>query len=117
MKISNLTPEFAVACQILPEEIPAIARAGFKSIICNRPDGEEPGQPDFQRLEQAAREAGLSARYLPAVAGEINAQHGGAMAKLLDELPTPVLAYCRSGARSNLLWQLAQDARGSSRTE
>jgi len=111
MSIKALSLDFAVAGQVAPEDMPAIAHAGFKSIVCNRPDREASDQPDFSRVEQAARDAGLQARYLPATSGQVTADHGKALAKLLDELPAPVLAYCRSGARSSSMWQLAQSLR------
>jgi uncharacterized protein (DUF58 family) len=59
-------------------------------------------------IAQAAEAAGLKAQYLPAIAGQITSDHGAAMTRLLAELPAPVLAYCRSGARSTSLWQLAR---------
>ena len=109
MSVQALSPDFSVAGQISPQDIPTIAQAGFKSIICNRPDGEGgPNQPNYREVEQAALHAGLQARYLPAVAGQITPDHGAALARLLAELPAPVLAYCRSGARSSSMWHLAQ---------
>ena len=109
MPVQALSPEFAVTGQIAAQDAAAIAQAGFRSIVCNRPDGEGgPAQPPVQAIEQAAAPAGLQARYLPVVAGQITAADGAALARLLLELPAPVLAYCRSGARSTTLWQLAQ---------
>ena len=108
MSVQALSADFAVAGQITPDDVPAIARAGFKSIICNRPDGEA-GQPSFASIAQAAEAAGLQAQYLPAIAGQITPAQGAAMARLLADLPAPVLAYCRSGARSTALWQLARN--------
>lgn len=107
MPIQPLSPGFAVSEQITPEDLAAIAAAGFKSIICNRPDGEGPGQPHFQAVAEAAERAGLQARHLPVVPGQISPDQVQAMAQLLRELPQPVLAYCRSGARSTSLWQAA----------
>ena len=113
MSIQSLTADFAVAGQISPEDLPAIAAAGFKSVICNRPDGEAgPSQPAYSAIEQAAVAAGLQVRYLPAISGQVTPEHGAQLACLLDELPGPVLAYCRSGARSANMWQLAQASRG-----
>ncbi len=108
MPIQSLSPNFAVSPQILPAELPAIAAAGFKSVICNRPDGEDPGQPSFEAVAQAAAQAGLQARHLPVVSGQFGEAQVAATAQLLQELPQPILAYCRSGARSTNLWQLAQ---------
>lgn len=103
-----LSPDFAVAGQIGPGDLPVIAAAGFKSVICNRPDGEGPGQPDYAEIERAAQQAGLQARYLPAVAGQITEGQVRELAQLLRELPAPVLAYCRSGARSGSMYQWAR---------
>lgn len=108
MPIHNLSADFAVSEQIAPQEVAAIASAGFKSIICNRPDDEGPGQPSFRSVAEAAERAGLQARHLPVISGQMSQAHVDAMAQLLKELPQPVLAYCRSGARSSTLWQAAQ---------
>lgn len=108
MSLQSLSPNFAVAGQISADELASIAQAGFKSIICNRPDGEDgPGQPTFASIERAAREVGLQAGFLPVSPGQISPDQVRAMARLLSELPAPVLAYCRSGARSTSLWQMA----------
>lgn len=112
MSIQSITPDFAVAGQISPGDLQAIAQAGFKSIICNRPDGEGgSAQVAFADIERAAQAQGLHARYLPVIAGQITPEQTAAMASLLTELPAPVLAYCRSGARSTSLWQMARAQR------
>ena len=103
-----LSASFAVSPQIAPEDLQAIAAAGFKSLICNRPDGEGADQPAFSAVAQAAQQLGLQARHLPVVPGQIGPADAKAMADLLADLPAPVLAYCRSGARSTQLWQMAQ---------
>lgn len=108
MPIQPISPGFGASEQIAPEDLPAIAAAGFKSIICNRPDAEGPGQPSFSEVAQAAAALGLQARHLPVIPGQITPDQAAAMAQLLRELPGPVLAYCRSGARSTTLWQMAQ---------
>ena len=69
MDIKTINDQFSVSGQILPDEIPAIVEAGFKSIVCNRPDGEAPDQPTITEIEQAAEAAGLECRYLPVVSG------------------------------------------------
>lgn len=113
MSVREIGPGYYVAGQIRPEDLPAIAKAGFKSVICNRPDGEDPGQPTYESIAQAAEQAGLAVRWLPADSGRVTPAHGQALAELLDELPAPVLAYCRSGARSTTMWSYAQALRGS----
>ena len=107
----NLVPlssTLSVAGQISPSDLPEIAAAGFKSIICNRPDAESPGQFSSQEIATAAHQVGLSVAYLPVAPGQVRQQYGPQFGELLNELPGPVLAYCRSGMRSATLWALSQ---------
>lgn len=108
LTVTQHTPQFATAGQIDTTDVAAIAAAGFRSIVCNRPDGEAgPSQPASDAVAEAARAQGLQFAYLPVVPGMITAEDGAAFAALLKELPGPVLAYCRSGARSTSLYQIA----------
>ena len=108
MDIKKLTSNLSISPQVLMSEIQAIAQAGFKAIICNRPDGEGPDQPSFKEIEQAANQYGLQAKYLPAESGKVMDEEGQAFGQLLNTLPGPVLAYCRTGMRSTTLWALSQ---------
>ncbi|MEQ6436215.1 TIGR01244 family sulfur transferase [Comamonas sp. w2-DMI] len=108
LNVLPLSDALSVAGQISPADLPEIARAGFKSVICNRPDGESPGQFSHSDLAAAASQAGLTMAYLPVVSGRVTPQDGQAFADLLNRLPTPTLAYCRSGMRSATLWALSQ---------
>ena len=103
-----LSDTLSVTGQISPDDLQAIAAAGFKSLVCNRPDGESPGQFSSQDIATAAHAAGLKLAYLPVVSGSVRAQDGRDFGDLLTQLPSPVLAYCRSGTRSALLWALSQ---------
>jgi len=109
MQYKQLDPSLAISGQVNPSDLSQIAAAGFKSIICNRPDNEGWGQPNFAEIEAEAKKAGLSARYIPVTPGKTDpvkaAQEFG---KAMAELPKPVLAYCRSGARSTMLWQTSR---------
>jgi len=107
METRFLTPVLSVAEQISVADLAPIAQAGFKSIICNRPDGEGADQTGFAEIAQAAQALGLQARYLPAETGKVTDEQGVAFGQLMDELPKPVLAYCRSGMRSTTMWALA----------
>lgn len=106
MKAVN--PDISVAPQIQPEDVAALAQQGFKSVICNRPDGEAPDQPDFEAVRAAASEQGLEFRYLPIVGGNFGAGDIQTFTQLMEDLPKPVLAYCRSGTRSIALWALCE---------
>lgn len=97
------------AGQISPEQVVQVAEKGFKSIINNRPDMEGgPEQPTSAQIEDAARVAGIDYVYQPVVAGQITELDVRAFANHFNELPKPILMFCRSGNRSNNLYQLAK---------
>ena len=97
------------AGQISPEQVVQVAEKGFKSIINNRPDMEGgPEQPTSAQIENAARVADVDYVYQPVVAGQITELDVRAFANHFNELPKPILMFCRSGNRSNNLYQLAK---------
>lgn len=100
MDVKKLTDDVAVAGQITVADIDQIVEMGFRGLICNRPDGEAEGQPDFADIEAAAKARGLVTRFIPIVPGIAGNDEVDAMADALEQLPVPILAYCRSGARS-----------------
>ncbi|WP_187972294.1 TIGR01244 family sulfur transferase [Aquibium microcysteis] len=111
MEIRRINDDIAVAPQIAAEHVPAIAKAGFRSIVCNRPDSEDGAVP-HDRVEQAAKAAGLEFRFIPVVSGAITEDNVREMAAALKALPTPVLAYCRTGGRCMNLYGLVQQMNG-----
>jgi len=87
------------------------ARAGFRSVVNNRPDFEEgAAQPTNAQIEAAAKAAGLEYRFLPVSGAYQSPDDAAAMARLLQELPRPLLMFCRSGARSGRLYRLAVES-------
>lgn len=108
MDIRKINDDISVAPQIALAQLPAIKAAGFAAIVCNRPDGEEPGQPSFDQTQAAAEAAGLEARFLPIISGMFTPEDFTAFRQVLADLPKPVLAYCRSGTRSCFLWSGSQ---------
>ena len=94
--------------QIATEEVAIVAAAGFRAIISNRPDGEEPGQPTAAEMRAAAEAHGLAFRHIPVTGGGIGPSEIQAMAEALDTLPGPVFGFCRSGTRTAMLWALAR---------
>jgi uncharacterized protein (TIGR01244 family) len=106
--VRTVTPDFSVSAQVDPDDLQSIADVGFRSIISNRPDDEDPGQPDWREIEAAAKAAGLEARHIPVIPGAIGVDDVANFAAALDEMPRPILAFCRSGTRAASLWGLAQ---------
>lgn len=111
MDIRPLTDELSVSPQITPDDIRAVAEAGYRTLVCNRLDGEAPDQPGFAEIERHATQLGLQSRYLPAEPGKVSDEQAAAFGRLMAECPKPVLAYCRSGLRSATMWALSQAQR------
>ncbi|SDD65447.1 sulfide:quinone oxidoreductase [Paracoccus isoporae] len=111
MDIRKIDDRISVSPQIEPGDVAELAAQGYRSIICNRPDGEEAGQPDHAQIAAAAEEAGLTFVTLPVTPGQMNAALVAEFGAAMEQLPTPVLAYCRSGTRSATAWALSQSGR------
>src|SRR5262245_7533032 len=112
MDIRQISDDYAVSGQIAADDIRAIKEAGYRSIICNRPDAEQPGQPTAAEIAVAAEAADLVFRHVPFVSGQMTEDDVQAMVEALDEIPGPVFAYCRSGARSTSIYLAAKHAKG-----
>lgn len=111
MEIKKLTDDISVAAQITSDDVTDIANKGYRSVICNRPDAEQIAQPDFYEIEQAAGDVGLQVAYIPVVSAGLTKEDVGAFARCLNDMPKPILAYCRSGTRSTVLWAITQVGR------
>ena len=107
LDIRRIDDRIAVAPQIAAEDVPAIAAAGYRAIVNNRPDGEEPGQPGGEAIRAAAEAAGLAYTAIPITHAGFSQPQVAAMIDAIDSAGGPVLAYCRSGTRSCNLWALA----------
>jgi uncharacterized protein (TIGR01244 family) len=112
LPISCYNNQFGTLGQIDPSHLAEIARQGYKSVINNRPDFEGgPDQPTNAEIQAQAEALGLSYAYLPVIAGAITRDQVAKMAELLETMPEPILAFCRSGSRSTNLYQLALQIR------
>lgn len=107
----RVTDDLSVSPQISVDDVVAAAALGFKLIINNRPDGEEPGQPTSAEIEAAAKDAGLAYAYIP-VRGGPTPDQVEQERQVLAEAEGPVLAYCRSGTRSIVTWSIGQAMAG-----
>ncbi|MDC0379748.1 TIGR01244 family sulfur transferase [Litorivicinus sp.] len=108
MIIRELTPELAVADQLTLDDLEAVKEAGFKAVVCNRPDEEGEPHAEADAMAQKANALGLEFRYLPVNGANITETDVTQHAAILAELPTPTLTYCRSGARCAKLWALSE---------
>lgn len=107
MRFKSITPNFYVAGQIGSDDVEAAAALGITTIICNRPDGESPDQPETTMLADLAASAGLRFVHIPIDSGSFDDQSVEEFAATLKEAEGPVLGYCRSGTRTSCLWALA----------
>ena len=107
----TITDSYSVEGQITLDQVAEIAAAGFKSIVCNRPDNEEPGQTQFSAIALTAKKYGMSAVHLPVITGNITQDNVAAFTNMIADLPSPVFAYCRSGTRCTMLWSLMEKGR------
>ena len=108
LPVQWLTPDIAVAPQLDPAAMALAAQAGFRSVVNNRPDFEGgPDQPPHALIAAAAQTAGLHYEFLPVNGMFQSPEEIAAFARLLETLPRPILAFCRSGARSTKLYMAA----------
>ena len=105
----NLDADYAVTGQIRPDQITAVVAAGFKSIVCARPDNEDAGQPSFAEVAQEAEKAGLQIVHVP-VGGALGQSTFMKFDAAMKTMPKPVLAYCRSGGRASSLYAMLKQA-------
>lgn len=104
MNLIQLTDRIGVAGQISLDQVARIAEQGYAVLVNNRPDGEDPGQPDSAELQAAAIAAGLEYHHLPVTAMNFPGPDVAHMARLFADESRPLLAFCRSGTRCANLW-------------
>ena len=109
---TKLSDQVWVSAQITLADVAEAAGQGITLIINNRPEDESPDQTPGEAIAAAASGAGLVYVAIPVGHGGFSEPQVTAMAKALDGAKGPVLAYCRSGTRSTLLWSLVQASRG-----
>ena len=106
--IRKLTDNLSVAPQLSAADIADAQNLNYKSVLCNRPDEEEAGQPAYREIEQAIERHGLVSEFQPVNGSAISDQDVDDFSAHLKSLPGPVLAYCRSGTRCTVLWALSE---------
>lgn len=108
----TLDDRIAAAPQLEEQDIAEAAAKGFRTIINNRPDGEEPGQLTAARAAEVAKAHGLAYVYIPVNAQTMGPAVAEEFGRALESAPTPILAHCRSGTRSTHLWAMAEAMAG-----
>jgi len=108
IKALELAPQVYVTGQLFETDLQLVAKQGVRSIMNNRPDGEAMHQPLSADLASVAEELGMTFTYIPVDGRSITREDVEAFAKAYDELERPLLIFCRSGARSTKLWELAE---------
>ena len=115
LDIRPLTPDYAVSPQIAPEDLTAIAQAGYTTVINNRPDSENPPELHSDAMAAAAADAGLTYVDNPFGSMGLGLDTIERQAKAIESATGPVLAFCRSGTRSATIWAFA--SAGSMQTD
>ena len=106
MEFTTLTDRYAVAAQISVTDVKALTAAGFSTVICNRPDGEDPGQPSAADIAAACEAAGIEFHHIPVVSAPIDANDVAQQQRVVEAAKGLTLAYCRSGQRSAVIFQM-----------
>lgn len=107
MDIRKIDEDYSVSPQIEAEDVDIVSLLGFRSIVCHRPDSEQADQPEFSSIADRAARLGIAVRHIPVLSTGLTEEAVSAMAQALDDLPRPILAYCRSGARSTKIYEQA----------
>jgi sulfide:quinone oxidoreductase len=107
MRYAKLSDNYSVATQIDPTDVEFFAEQGYTTIVCNRPDGEDPGQPPSANIEAACSQHDIDFHMIPMQGTFISPDTVELTRSVIEQSRGPVLAYCRSGTRSAMIWELA----------
>jgi len=108
LPLMELAPGLSAAGALDAADIEALAAAGVKTIINNRPDGEDPGQLSADEARQRAAAHGIAYHHIPFVGATLTRADIDAFEAILREAPQPTVAHCRSGTRSTMIWALTR---------
>jgi uncharacterized protein (TIGR01244 family) len=111
--LADLAPGVSAAGKLDRADIDALAQKGVRTIVNNRPDGEDPGQLPAAEARQAAEAHGIAYHHIPVTAATLTRADVDAFAAVLAGAPQPVVIHCRSGTRSTLLWALVRLREGA----
>ncbi len=112
-QLVSLGPGLSVTGRLDGPDIEALALAGVRTIVNNRPDGEDQGQLPAAEGRRIAEAHGLAYHHIPITAATLSRADVDAFAAALRDAPAPIVAHCRSGTRSTLLWALVRMREGA----
>lgn len=109
--MNDIAPEFRITIsgQITPADVKVLANEGVKSIVNNRPDGEEAGQPTSDDIKKACDECGIVYAHIPFAGGMMDMNHVQAFADFFNTTERPLHIFCRTGNRSNTILTAAKE--------
>ena len=107
----SLNRQTSVSGELRPGDPDELSRAGFASVVDVRSPAETGDGlgPDEERQRLAA--LGIEYVHLPIPGQWIDAQLLQAFGDALDQLRTPILVHCESGARAAVLTMIAMGRR------
>lgn len=117
MRIKRINGMFTIASQVEVDKVNKLVQAGYRTLVCNRPDGEDEDQANFADIAAEAQKLGMMAVYLPI------AQSGGSpddqqkFDDIIMDCPKPIVAYCRTGTRPATMWNDFDHAHNGGRTD
>lgn len=106
--LAELAPGVSVTGALDRDDIAALAAAGVRTIVNNRPDNEDRGQLPAAEARAVAAAHGMAYHHIPFTGPTLSRAEVDAFAAVLAAAPQPVVAHCRSGPRSALLWALVR---------
>ena len=106
--LMDLAPGLTAAGALTADNLEALASAGVKTIVNNRPDNEDPGQLSADEARRLCAGYGIAYHHIPFVAATLTRDDIDTFERVLDGAPKPLVAHCRSGTRSTLLWALTR---------
>ncbi|AKG08376.1 oxidoreductase [Moraxella bovoculi] len=107
----DVAPEFRITLsgQIIPADVAKLAKQGVKTIVNNRPDGEEPGQPTSDEIKAACTEHGIIYKQIAFSSGMLDMNHIQEFADFYNQTERPLHIFCRTGNRSSVILQAARE--------
>lgn len=106
--LMQLAPGLTAAGALSAADIDALAASGVKTIVNNRPDGEDPGQLPADEARRLCEAYGIAYHHIPFVAATLTQADIDAFDAVLKSTTGPVVAHCRSGTRSTMIWALTR---------